>query len=89
MHESPLITDSDLARARKDADFRQKILTERLECLLAELSKLQRHANNTAACPEGVEPRSSLPICCGGWGLRARAAGRSAGRRSLPFRETA
>ena len=58
MHDSPLITDSDLARARQDRAFRQQLLTESLELLLAELSKLQRAANNTARADqvrEGVE----------------------------------
>jgi hypothetical protein len=58
MRESPLITDSDLARARQDKAFRQQLLIESLELLLAELSKLQRAAKNTARADqvrEGVE----------------------------------
>jgi hypothetical protein len=58
MQEFPLITDSDLARARQDADFRQQLLTESLERLLGELSKLQRTAQNSARADqvrEGVE----------------------------------
>ena len=58
MHEFPLITDSDLARAREDAEFRQRLLTESLERLLSELSKLQRAAHNSARADqvrEGVE----------------------------------
>jgi hypothetical protein len=58
MHEFPLITDSDLARARRDADFRQRLLTESLGRLLGELSKLQRAANTSARADqvrEGVE----------------------------------
>jgi hypothetical protein len=58
MQEFPLVTDSDLARARQDADFRQQLLTESLERLLGELSKLQRVANNSAGTDqvrEGVE----------------------------------
>jgi hypothetical protein len=47
MRESPLVTDSDLARARQDKGFRQQLLTESLELLLGELGKLQRAANNT------------------------------------------
>jgi hypothetical protein len=47
MRDSPLITDSDLARARQDSGFRQQLLTESLELLLGELGKLQRAANNT------------------------------------------
>jgi N-glycosylase/DNA lyase len=58
MHEFSLITDFDLARARQDADFRQRLLTESLERLLGELGKLQRATNNAARADqvrEGVE----------------------------------
>jgi hypothetical protein len=58
MPEFPLITDSDLARAREDADFRQRLLTESLERLLKQLSKLQRDAKNAKRADqvrEGVE----------------------------------
>ena len=58
MGESRLVTDSDLARARHDTGFRQRLLTENLELLLGELSKLQRTAQNAARAEqirEGVE----------------------------------
>jgi hypothetical protein len=58
MHESPLITDSDLARARRDAGFRQRLLIESLERLLGELGKLQRTGDNAVQADqvrEGVE----------------------------------
>jgi hypothetical protein len=58
MDESSLITDSDLARARQDKDFRQRLLTESLELLLGELSKLQRAAPSGTRADqvrEGVE----------------------------------
>jgi hypothetical protein len=57
MHDSLLVTDSDLARARQDTHFRRQLLTESLELLLAELGKLQRAANNARAdqVREGVE----------------------------------
>jgi hypothetical protein len=58
MDESRLVTDSDLARARHDAGFRQRLLTESLELLLGELSRLQRTAQNAARAEqirEGVE----------------------------------
>jgi hypothetical protein len=58
MPEFPLITDSDLARAREDAEFRQRLLTESLERLLKKLSKLQRDAKNAKRADqvrEGVE----------------------------------
>jgi hypothetical protein len=58
MHDFPLITDSDLARAREDAGFRQRLLTESLERLLGELGKLQRVAHDATRAGqvrEGVE----------------------------------
>ena len=58
MHDISLVTDSDLARARQDADFRQRLLTDSLELLLGELSKLQRATNSGARADqvrEGVE----------------------------------
>jgi hypothetical protein len=58
MDESSLVTDSDLARARQDKDFRQRLLTESLDLLLGELSKLQRAAPRGARADqvrEGVE----------------------------------
>jgi N-glycosylase/DNA lyase len=58
MPEFPLVTDSDLARARQDADFRKQLLTDSLECLLGELGRLQRATHNAARADqvrEGVE----------------------------------
>jgi hypothetical protein len=58
MPEFSLITDSDLARAREDADFRQRMLTENLDRLLGKLSKLQRDAKDAQGADqvrEGVE----------------------------------
>jgi len=58
MDEISLVTDSDLARARHDRDFRQRLLTESLELLLGELNKLQRAAPSGARADqvrEGVE----------------------------------
>ena len=56
----PGVTDDDLARARIDPAFRQKLLTESLETLLAKMQKL-RKAAQSALSPgdsqlrEGVE----------------------------------
>ena len=52
-----MITDSDLARARQDADFRQRLLTDSLELLLGELGKLQRaaHAQDSPRADQGRE----------------------------------
>ena len=75
MGESRLVTDSDLARARHDTGFRQRLLTESLELLLGELSKLQRTAQNAARAEqirEGVELALKLTDL-----LRRMAAGAS------------
>jgi hypothetical protein len=58
MSEFSLVTDADLAHARQDADFRQRLLTDNLERLLAELHKLQRATKDQAHCDqmrEGAE----------------------------------
>ncbi|HEY6256906.1 MAG TPA: hypothetical protein VIY51_14050 [Xanthobacteraceae bacterium] len=58
MRDFPLITDSDLARARVDGPFRQQLLTRSLERLLGELSKLQRaphDATRAGQVREGIE----------------------------------
>jgi hypothetical protein len=61
MNEISLITDSDLARAREDAEFRQRLLTDNLELLLGELNKLQRAANK-AKRPDQVREGVELAI---------------------------
>jgi hypothetical protein len=56
----PAVTDNDLARARSDPAFRQILLTQSLELLLARIQKLRRTAQSTAPgdesrLREGVE----------------------------------
>jgi hypothetical protein len=58
MGEVDLITDTELARAREDPAFRQQLLTENLERLLAALNKLRRakpSATRADQVREGVE----------------------------------
>jgi hypothetical protein len=58
MSAFPLVSDADLARARRDVDFRQRLLTDSLERLLAELTKLQHAVSDPARCDqmrEGAE----------------------------------
>jgi hypothetical protein len=53
-----LVTDADLARAREDATFRQHLVTENLERLLAELNKLRARGADRARAKqirEGVD----------------------------------
>jgi hypothetical protein len=60
MSTFPAVTDSDLARARSDPAFRQKLLTQSLEILLAGMQKLRGKAQSIAPggdkrLREGVE----------------------------------
>ncbi len=58
MSTFPGVSDDDLARARSDPAFRQKLLTESLETLLAKMQKLRRSAQSApsdAQLREGVE----------------------------------
>jgi len=54
-----LVTDADLARARGDRAFRQKLLEQSLEALLASVKKLRRSdpsaEANAKQLREGIE----------------------------------
>jgi hypothetical protein len=47
-----LVTDEDLARARKDPDFRQKFMADHLDRLLEALNVARRSASNPARAKE-------------------------------------
>jgi phage shock protein A len=58
MSTFPGVTEDDLTRARSDPAFRQKLLTESLETLLAKIQKLRKSAQSApsdAQLREGVE----------------------------------
>ena len=60
MSTFPAVSDNDLARARSDPAFRQKLLTRSLELLLARMQKLRGTAQSAARgddkqLREGVE----------------------------------
>lgn len=60
MSTFPGVSDADLARARSDPAFRQKLLTESLETLLAKMQKLRKSAQSASSAEdkqlrEGVE----------------------------------
>jgi hypothetical protein len=58
MSTFPGVNDEDLARARSDPAFRQKLLTGSLETLLAKIQKLRKagqSAPSDAQLREGVE----------------------------------
>jgi hypothetical protein len=42
---SGLVTEDDLARARSDPEFRQKLMAENLDRLLEALKKMRKSAN--------------------------------------------
>jgi hypothetical protein len=42
-----LVTDADLARARRDPAFRQQLVAESLELLISELNKLRGSATDS------------------------------------------
>jgi hypothetical protein len=53
------VSDADLGRARHDAEFRQKLLSDNLECLLVALNHLrnsnaQDHPDSARQLHEGV-----------------------------------
>jgi len=60
MSTFPGVTDDDLARARSDPAFRQKLLTQSLDILLAKIQKLRKSAQSAPSARdtqlrEGVE----------------------------------
>ena len=61
MWDFQTITATDLARARSDVSFRQEMLTRSLECLLAELSRLQ-HAPQSPARARQVREGIDLAV---------------------------
>jgi hypothetical protein len=55
------VTDADLARARTDAAFRQKLLEQNLETLLARVQKL-RHAAPSAQSVGAKQMREAIEL---------------------------
>ena len=49
----PGVTDDDLARARLDPVFRQKLLTDSLETLLAKMQKRRKSSPSAVSSGEG------------------------------------
>ncbi|MGH6769425.1 MAG: hypothetical protein ACRECO_10455 [Xanthobacteraceae bacterium] len=46
MGETHMVTDSDLARARTDPEFRHKLVADSLELLLSELNRLRNRSGS-------------------------------------------
>lgn len=64
---SELVTDDDLARARRDPEFRQQFLAQNLDLLLEALKRARRNSSpnpNTASqIREGVDLAVKLADC--------------------------
>ena len=61
MSTFPAVSDSDLARARTDPAFRQKLLTDSLEILLATI-KRQRKASPSKRSPDDPQLREGVEL---------------------------
>jgi hypothetical protein len=61
MSTFPAVSDSDLARARTDPAFRQKLLTQSLEILLATI-KRQRKTSQSAPSPDNPQLREGVEL---------------------------
>ena len=56
------VSDADLARAREDPAFRQKLLTQSLELLLGRLQKQRQHPNSAAASVKQMREGVALAV---------------------------
>lgn len=52
---SVLVTDDDLARARKDPEFRQRFYADQLDRLLEKLNELRKSGGDARLIKEGVD----------------------------------
>jgi hypothetical protein len=56
------VTEADLARARRDPEFRQRLLTESLEVLLGKLQKQRRTPRAAPASPKEIREGVALAV---------------------------
>lgn len=61
MSRFPAVSDNDLARARSDPAFRQKLLTESLEILLATI-KRRRRTGQSGPSPDDTQLRQGVEL---------------------------
>jgi hypothetical protein len=52
---SELVTDSDLARARRDPEFRQRFYDDNLDRLLEKLNEMRKTGGDGRLIKEGVD----------------------------------
>ena len=50
-----LVTDDDLARARRDAEFRQRFYADSLDRLLEKLNEMRKTGGDARLIKEGVD----------------------------------
>jgi len=50
-----LVTDDDLARARRDPDFRQRFYADNLDLLLEKLNEMRKTGGDAGLIKEGVD----------------------------------
>jgi hypothetical protein len=50
-----LVTEDDLARARRDPDFRQRFYADNLDLLLEKLNEMRKTGGDTRLIKEGVD----------------------------------
>ena len=56
------VTDADLAHARQDPEFRQRLLKQSLEVLLARLQKLRARPDPAQASPKQMREGVQLAV---------------------------
>ena len=59
---SDLVSEDDLARARNDPAFRQQMLADNLEILLAALNKMRRTGNATPEAAAQIREGADLAV---------------------------
>ena len=59
---SDLASEADLARARHDPGFRQKMLADHLERLLAALNKMRRNNNDSPEAARQIREGVDLAV---------------------------
>jgi hypothetical protein len=57
-----LVTEDDLVRARADAAYRQKLLAQNLDRLLAALNKMRRHGPRSEDTARQIQEGADLAV---------------------------
>jgi hypothetical protein len=62
MRNTDMVTDSDLARARTDPEFRRKLVADSLELLLGELNRLRNRGGSDPARARQIREGVDLAV---------------------------